>query len=170
MLGKHVLAALLAASMLVAGGTGTVVAHDNVPVEPGASGSCNNADGDGGGFAVHGPGDHENNFAGPAEARSAARGAVYFAETGGECGSNESYVEVHVVSAAQHVQYCYSEESDGDPGDTGHGDDPTDEVTAGNGAGELNVHDGMRNHEPGHPDYHDDGNACEYNQHDSSGS
>lgn len=165
MLGKHVLAALLAVSMLVAGGTGTVVAHDNVPVEPGASGSCG-ADGDGGAFAVHGPGDHENNFAGPDEAQSAARAAVYFARTGGECDSGERYVEVHVISASQNVQYCYSEASDGDDGDTGHSSEPTDDVTAGNGAGEVTINDGSKNYPPGHQE--NDNDACEYHAHNDT--
>lgn len=164
MLGKHVLAALLAVSMLVAGGTGTVVAHDNVPVEPGASGSCG-ADGDGGSFATH-VGDHEQNYTGPAEVQSAAAAAVYFARTGGECDSDERYVEVHVISASQNVQYCYSEASDGDEEDTGHGDEPTDNVTAGAGAGEVTVDDGSRNYPPGNPD--NDNDSCAYNAHNDS--
>ena len=156
---------VLVASMLLSG-AGPVAAHDNVPAEPGASGSCQDGD-QGGAFAAHGPGDHENNLADEEEAESAAQGAVYAAETRGECGDDNRYFEAHVISAAVNVQYCYSEESDGDEGDTGNGDDGTDNVTTGAGAGEVNVNDGTRNYPP--PGQEDDpqneDQACEYNSH-----
>lgn len=156
----------LGVSLLLAGGAGTVSAHDNVPVEPGASGHCESND-SGGSFAFHGPGDHENNFvSGPGEAGSAGEMVVYFAETQGDCGGSEDkYLEVHVISSQNNVQYCYSSESDGDDGDTGHGDEPTDNVTAGAGAGEITVNDGSRNYPPGHEK--NDNDACEYNAHNN---
>jgi len=162
---RLVLTVVLAASLLSVGAAGSAAAHDNIPVEPGASGHCEDGE-SGGAFAVHGPGDHESDFVGPAEARSAASLAVYFAETQGECGSDDDrYLEAHVISAQTNAQYCYSEESDGDEGDEGHGDEATDPVTADAGAGEVTVNDGSRNWPPGHPDNGND--ACDYDAHNS---
>lgn len=153
----------VAALLLLTVAAGAVTAHDNVPAEAGASGHCESGD-DGGSFAVHGPGDHVNDFADAEEAQSAGRMAVYFAETQGDCGGSEDrYVEVHVISAESNVQYCYSNESDGDEGDSGYGDEPTDDATASAGIGEVNVDDGSRNWPPGHPENDDD--ACTYNAH-----
>lgn len=154
-----------ATAVLLAVAAGGVAAHDNVPAEPGASGHC--ADNDSGGaFAFHGPGDHENNFVGPAEAQSAGAMAVYFAETQGDCGGgNETYLEAHVISAAVNAQYCYDERSDGDEGDAGRGDEPTDNATASNGLGEVNVNDGSRNHPPGDEENENGESECEYNAH-----
>jgi hypothetical protein len=156
---------LAAATVLVAVASGAVAAHDNIPQEPGASGYCDNANGDGGSFAVH-FGDHENNAMDPQEAQSAAQMAAYFAQTGGECGgSDDRYLEAHVISAQQNVQYCYGERSDGDDGDQGRGDDPTDAVTAAAGAGELNANGGSRNRPPGHEENNNGEAECEYNAH-----
>lgn len=155
--------------LLLAVAAGTVAAHDNFPHEPGASGHCDNAEGDGGAFAFHGPGDHENNFADAEEAQSAATTVVFFAETQGECGgSNDTYLEAHVINSDSNVQYCYDEESDGDEGDSGRGDEPTDNATAGAGAGEINVNEGSRNHPPGHPENHNGDDECAYNAHNDS--
>lgn len=163
--GLLIVAAVL---LLTAIGAGAAVAHDNVPAEPGASGHCDSDEADGGSFAVHGPGDHTNDFADAEEARSTGDMAVYFAETQGECGGNGSqYLEVHVISAQNNVQYCYDERSDGDDGDTGRGDEPTDNVTAGAGAGEVNVNEGSRNHPPGDPENDNGERECTYDGHDS---
>ena len=154
-----------AVTVLLAVASGAVAAHDNVPQEPGASGYCDNANGDGGSFAAH-VGDHENNAADAQEAQSAAQMAVYFTQTGGECGgSDDKHIEAHTVSAQQNVQYCYDEQSDGDNGDEGRGGDPTDPTTAGAGAGEINVNDGSRNYPPGHEENENGDNECEYNAH-----
>lgn len=162
---RHGLLAVVATAFLLTVAAGAVAAHDNVPAEPGASGHCESGD-DGGSFAVHGPGDHVNDFADAEEAQSAGQTAVHFAETRGECGgSGDAYLEVHVISAQNNAQYCYSGESDGDDGDTGHGDEPTDDATAGAGAGEVTVADGSRNYPPGHGE--NDNDACAYDANDT---
>lgn len=162
---RLLLAVVLVVSVLAAGATGSVVAHDNVPAEPGASGSCGAGDG-GGSFAVH-VGDHENNLADEEEARNGSEAATYAAENEGDCGE-DGYFEVHVISAAKNVQYCYSERSDGDDGDSGNGNETTDNVTASNGLGEVNVNNGSRNYPPpGDPD-NSDGGACTYNRHNEN--
>lgn len=166
---RLILTCLLIASLLSVGAVGSVAAHDTVVVEPGASGSCDNADGEGGSFEVH-QGDHveHNSLMGPDEARSTIDAITHFVEHGGECESeheresteDDDYFEVHVNSAAQNAQYCYSEDSDGDSGDSGTGDEPTDSVTAGAGIGEVNVGEGSRDHPPrgdGYCDYNRDG-------------
>lgn len=164
-LGSIVLALALGVSLLLAGGAGVVSAHNNIQYEPGASGHCESGD-NGGSFAVHAPADDHYNYADGEEAQSGTQMLVYFAETQGDCGGTEDkYLEVHVISAAYNVQYCYSEQSDGDDGDTGHSDEPTDPVTAGAGAGEVTVNDGSRNYPPGHPA--NDNEACEFNAHNN---
>lgn len=158
--GRRVLAVVLATSLLLIGAVGPGLAHDNFPVEPGASGSC------GGGSAEVTFGEHANSLVDPAEVGSAASAVTYFAENGGEC--EDGYVEAHVRSAALTAQYCYSEESDGDSGDAGNGEDPTDAVTTTVGAGELNlgeVGNGTRNYPPGHADSEEKNEAyCTYNR------
>lgn len=132
------LTVLVALVLVTVAGVGSVAAHDTVPVEPGASGSCDTAGGDGGSFEAH-VGDDSLSHTDPQEARNTVGAAEHFVESRGECGSgSDDYVEVHVTSGARNVQYCYSEQSDGDDGDGGHGDEPTDNTTAGAGAGEIN--------------------------------
>jgi hypothetical protein len=160
-------ALLIAATavVLLAVAAGGVAAHDNVPAEPGASGHCAD-DGSGGEFNIHGPGDHETNLTNPAEVQSAVMMTMYFAQTQGECGAdNETYLEAHVISADRNAQYCYGNRSDGDQNDTGRGDEPTDNTTAGAGLGEVNENEGSRNYPPGHARNENGEAECRYNDH-----
>lgn len=152
------------ALVVVAGGSGPVAAHDSVIVEAGASGTCGGGGGSGGSFETH-VGDHVEyiSHTDPEELNSTASAARYFVHHEGDCGS-DGYLEAHANSIALTVQYCYSEESDGDPGDEGNGDEPTDSVTASNGAGELNIADQGGEKPPGKSGEADGNTYCEYDK------
>lgn len=152
--------------VLLAVAVGGAAAHDTFIVEPGASGHCESGD-EGGSFAHH-AGDHYVNFPDAESTQRTRDAVVYFAETEGDCGGDDQrYLEVHVTSTAANAQYCYDERSDGDDGDTGHSDEPTDPVTASNGLGEVTVNDGTRNAPPGseHEKNDNEQEACTYNRH-----
>lgn len=130
---------VLALGIIVAT-SGSVAADPQV----GTSGNCDDAEGNGGSYAVK-IGTDEQNTGGPDEARSGAEGAIwYWIQNDQECdndnegGANDDYIEAHVDGGATSLQIC----EDGD------------EQRA-----QPDVHNPSKHDESGH--------ECEFNRHNN---
>lgn len=140
---KLIITAVLAMSMLVMGATGSVAAHDG-GTQVGASGNCDDANGNGGGGSVGVGGEDGVDAVSPSEVQNTAEGLAFFAQQKNDnpdrpdtCdGSDDTsdtsdpeegdddydYLEAHAGAQGNSVQYCYSEDNSGGGGSGGQGD------------------------------------------------